>query len=372
MARNRLREGFTTGTAATAAAKGALERLITGRGPNEVDVPLPREGRLVIPLESTTLMNDAAEAVVIKDGGDDPDATHRARIRAIVRLLPNGGPVRVTIRGGAGVGRVTRPGLPVPVGEPAINPAPRRQIEAGVREVLARAGREGEVVVTIEVEDGERIARRTLNPRLGIQGGISILGTRGTVKPFSNQAYRDTITMSMDVARSAGLETVALATGGKSERLLREFRPDLPAPACIQVADFFAFSLEEASARGFETVLYTCFFGKLVKMAQGHPYTHARKSRIDFQELASWCASAGMDPERVLAVSRANTSREALEVIREAPEANRLLENAVARAVATARRFLSGDVALVYHLFDFDESLLTTRGHPPTGRKEMP
>ena len=372
MAANRLREGFTTGTAATAAAKGALERLITGRDPHEVDVPLPREGRRVIPVESTTVRGDGAEAVVVKDGGDDPDATHRARIRAIVRLLPDGGPARVTVMGGAGVGRVTRPGLPVPVGEAAINPAPRLQIEAGVREVLARTGREGEVVVTIEVEDGERIARRTLNARLGILGGISILGTRGTVKPFSNQAYRDTITMSMDVARSAGLGTVALATGGKSERLLRELRPDLPDPAWIQVADFFAFSLEEASARGFDTVLYACFFGKLVKMAQGHPYTHARKSRIDFQELASWCASAGMDRDGVLAVSRANTSREALEVIRKAPEADRILEDAVARAVSTARRFLAGEIALVYHLFDFDESLLKTRRSPPTGRKETP
>jgi len=372
MTRNRLREGFTTGTAATAAAMGALERLISGRGPREVDVPLPREGRRVIPVERTTARNDGAEALVVKDGGDDPDATHRARIRAIVRLLPEGGPTRVTIRGGTGVGRVTRPGLPVPVGDPAINPAPRLQIEAGVREVLARTGREGGVVVTIEVEDGERIARRTLNPRLGIQGGISILGTRGTVKPFSNQAYRDTITMSMDVAGSIGLETVALATGGKSERLLRELRPDLPDPAWIQVADFFAFSLEAASARGFDTVLYACFFGKLVKMAQGHPYTHARKSRIDFRELASWCASAGMDPEGALAVGRANTSREALEVIRDSPEGDRILEDAVARAVVTARRFLAREVALVYHLFDFDERLLKTRAHPPTARRETP
>jgi cobalt-precorrin-5B (C1)-methyltransferase len=372
MAGNRLREGFTTGTAAAAAAKGALERLLTGDGPLEVDVPLPREGRLVVPVESSGIGNEGAEAVVIKDAGDDPDATHKARIRAVVRLVPNGGETRVTVRGGTGVGRVTRPGLPVPVGDAAINPAPRLQIEAAVREAMDRAGRGGEVIVTLEVEDGERIARKTLNPRLGILGGISILGTRGTVKPFSNQAYRDTITMSLDVARAAGLTAVALSTGGRSERLLRERLPDLPEAACVQVADFFAFSLEEASARGFETVLYACFFGKLVKMAQGHPYTHARKSRIDFRELASWCASAGLDREGVAAVERANTSREAMETIQGSPAAERILEVVLDRAARSARRFLDRDIDLVYYLFGFDESLFGIRRDGPSRREETP
>ncbi len=263
------------------------------------------------------------------------------------------------------MGRVTRPGLPVPVGESAINPAPLRQIEAAIREVLDETGTGGEILVTIEVDDGERIALKTLNPRLGIVGGISILGTRGTVKPFSNKAYKDTITMSLDVARAQGLSSVALATGGKSERLLRELRPELPEPAWIQVGDFFAFSLKEASIRGFESILYACFFGKLIKMAQGHPYTHARKSRIDFSVLASWCDSAGLGREIVQAVGLANTSREVLEIIREEKGALLLLEQAMARAADTAGRVVGPEIEVAFYLFDFDETLLATGRNSP-------
>ncbi len=368
MARNRLREGFTTGTAATAAAMAGLRLLLLDRRDREVEVPLPREGRLTVPVVQAVLRGREADALVIKDGGDDPDVTHKARIHALVRFRPGLDPARVTLRGGAGVGRVTRAGLPVPVGAPAINPSPRAQIQAGVREVLEEAGASGEVVVTLEVENGARLAQKTLNPRLGIVGGISILGTRGTVKPFSNQAYRDTITVSMDVARNQGLAALSLATGGKSERLLRGIVPDLPDAARVQVGDFFAFSLEEAARRGFRSVHYACFFGKLVKMAQGHPCTHARKGRIDFHDLASWCEACGVDAAVVRLVRRANTSREALETLRSDPAAPRLLESVLDRAAGLARRFLGPDVKLALYLFDFDERLLMTW----TGRKGTP
>lgn len=320
---------------------------------------------MLIPVAGVSLRKDRAEALVVKDGGDDPDVTHRAGIRATVHRLHARGTSRVVIRGGTGVGRVTRPGLPVPVGQAAINPAPLRQIEAAIREVLDETGTGGEILVTIEVDDGERIALKTLNPRLGIVGGISILGTRGTVKPFSNKAYKDTITMSLDVARAQGLSSVALATGGKSERLLRELRPDLPEPAWIQVADFFAFSLKQASMRGFESILYACFFGKLIKMAQGHPYTHARKSRIDFSVLASWCDLTGLGREIVQAVGLANTSREALEIIREDKAAPLLLEQALARAADMAGRVVGPGIEVAFYLFDFDETLLATGRNSP-------
>lgn len=345
--------------------------LIQGRSISSIDVPLPREGRLLVPLAHVVTRGDRAEALVIKDGGDDPDVTHRARIRAIVHRVITAGQTRVVIRGGSGVGRVTKPGLPVPVGEAAINPAPRRQIEAAILEALEETGEHGEIVVTIEVDDGESIALKTLNPRLGILGGISILGTRGTVKPFSNKAYKDTITMSLDVARAQGLSRVALATGGKSERLLRDLRPELPDPSWIQVGDFFAFSLREASKRGFASILYACFFGKLIKMAQGHHYTHARKSRIDFEVLSSWCASTGLGREVVQAVSTANTSREALEYIRREKAAARLLQYALAQALDSARRVVGSGTELGFYLFDFDDSLLATRseGDTPDERK---
>lgn len=366
MAKNRLREGFTTGTAAAAAAKAALTLLLKGDRLKATDVPLPREGRLVIPIaEIRPLENRSAEAEVIKDGGDDPDVTHNAVIRAIVSLSRSYDPLRLFILGGRGVGRVTRPGLPVPVGEAAINPAPRRQIEAAIHEVLEETGAGGEIIVTLEVDDGERIALKTLNPRLGILGGISILGTRGTVKPFSNRAYKDTISMSLDAARAQGLSVVAFSTGGKSERLLRGIVPDLPDSACIQVGDFFAFSLGQASSRGFKTILYSCFFGKLIKMAQGRLYTHAHKSRIDFGVLSSWCALSGIEKSSVQSVGKANTSREALERIKSDKAAGILLDFVLSRATETARSVAGPGIELVFHLFDFDETLLAERRDDP-------
>jgi cobalt-precorrin-5B (C1)-methyltransferase len=365
MGRKRLKEGFTTGTAAAAAAKAALTLLVRGEEPSRVDVPLPVQGRLEIPLAGAALVDEGAEAWVVKDGGDDPDVTHRARIRALVQRNEAHGSAVVRIRGGRGVGTVTRPGLPVPVGEAAINPAPRRQIEAAVREVLDETGSTGEIVVTVEVENGEKIALKTLNPRLGILGGISILGTRGTVKPFSNKAYRDTITMSLDVARAQGADAAAFSTGGRSERLLRELRPDLPDGACIQIGDFFGFSLAEASMRGFGSILYSCFFGKLIKVAQGHPHTHARRSRIDFAGLSAWCRAAGLDQGAVEAVKGANTGRQALEIIRRDRAGPVLIERSLALAAGTARRFVKPEIELRFYLFDFDESLLAVRRDGP-------
>jgi cobalt-precorrin-5B (C1)-methyltransferase len=244
------------------------------------------------------------------------------------------------------------------VGEAAINPAPRKQIETGVLEALKAVGAQGEVQVIIEVENGERMARKTLNPRLGIVGGISILGTRGTVKPFSNQAYRDTISVSMDVAASEGLSTIALSTGGKSERLLQDLIPDLPQAGWIQAGDFFSFSLQEAAKRHFREVLYSCFFGKLVKMAQGHPYTHARKSRIDFHQLARWARIVGVDPLHIEGISGANTSREVLEILQADPALEAFRENVLRKAGISARKFLGPGPCLRMFLFDFDGRLL--------------
>ena len=243
-----LREGFTTGSAGTAAAMAAFGRLLGLEFPAAVDCPLPpfaetpgepptAAGRLNIPLAAVTLSDGRATAAVIKDGGDDPDATHRARIEAEAELLapadaaPGGGEILVPgfplllLRGGPGVGRVTLPGLPVAVGEPAINPVPRRQIQAGLREVAALRGYKGGVRVTLSVPDGENIARRTLNPRLGITGGISILGTHGTVRPYSHDAWKASILEGLSVARAVNCPRVFLSTGRRSERLLQNIFP---------------------------------------------------------------------------------------------------------------------------------------------------
>jgi len=367
MAGKRLREGFTTGSAAAAGGKAAL-LFLTGQGVRKkVEIPLPLGGRLTIPVERVEAVGKGAKATVVKDGGDDPDATNKARIMSTVRLFPGGNHGDVIIDGGTGVGKVTRRGLPVPVGESAINPVPRLQIKEAVLEGLKETGIRAAVSVTIEVENGEKIAKKTLNPRLGIIGGISILGTRGTVKPFSNKAYKDTITMSMDVARAGGLNVIALTTGGRSERFLKEQRPDLPETAFIQVADFFSFSLKEAAKKGFTDILYSCFFGKLVKMAQGYPYTHARKSRIDFGKLSEWCFSMGMDEEKARSIANANTAREALSIIKEEVQRDKIIHYATEKAISSARGFAGPGPDITYYLFDFGGDLLVarhSRGNP--------
>ena len=377
-----LREGFTTGTAATAAAMAALEYLLGGTVSGSITVPLPPfaeggtesgpqnaeganggtaekpAGTLAVPVlevQPDPAHARAALACVIKDGGDDPDATHGARIMAHVVLEVLEAPeprtahenntslLSVHILGGKGVGRATLPGLPVPVGAPAINPVPRQQIAHGLRTVAARHGYIGALRVTISVPQGEELARHTFNPRLGIVGGISILGTQGTVKPYSHEAWRATIRQGLDVAEATGCTTLCLSTGRRSEKLLLGLYPHLPAQAAVQVADFAEFSLREAGRRPFTELVWGCFFGKLVKLAQGHSYTHARSAELDFALLGRWCAENGARPESAEAVTRCVTANHALEILleREGEERATAVVRAIAlKAAAVARGFV--------------------------------
>jgi cobalt-precorrin-5B (C1)-methyltransferase len=372
MARKPLRYGFTTGSAAAAGAKAGIF-FLAGRGfVSEMDIPLPMGDRLTIPIAEVVGNGNNCAVTVIKDGGDDPDVTHKIRIKSIVCLLPEGDPHNVTILGGEGVGKVTRPGLPVPVGESAINPAPREQIKSAVFEALKETGLKGSVSITIEAENGRKIAQKTLNPRLGIIGGISILGTRGTVKPFSNKAYKDTITVSMDVAKITGTSTIALTTGGRSERFLKEKLPTLPEIVFVQVADFFSFSLKEAAEKEFTDILYTCFFGKLVKMAQGFPYTHARKCEIDFHLLAHWCLSLKMKETSTKHVARANTAREALGIILDDSHGEGIVNEILYRALISARGFAGPLPDITYYLFDFGGALLGSKTLGGAGSPDHP
>ena len=361
MAGKPLRYGFTTGSAAAAGAKAGVLCLSGQTSVMEINIPLPPGGRLTIPIAETVVNGTGCVVTVVKDGGDDPDATHRIKIKSIVRLLFEGDSPQVTILGGDGVGKVTRPGLSVAVGESAINPSPLRQIRDAVLEGLKETGLKCSVSVTIEAVNGEKIAGKTLNPRLGIVGGISILGTRGTVKPFSNKAYKDTITLSMDIMKVAGGATIALTTGGRSERFLKEKIPSLPDIAFVQVADFFSFSLKEAAGKGFTDILYTCFFGKLVKMAQGFPYTHARKCEIDFDVLAQWCRSHGMKEAPAGNVAGANTAREALGIIRDDAHGEDMINEIMNRALQSARGFAGPLPDITYFLFDFEGGLLLSK-----------
>jgi cobalt-precorrin-5B (C1)-methyltransferase len=321
MARRQLRTGFSTGAAAAAAAKAALVHLLTGGAPAVVSIPLPSGQRLDIAISQTVALSPSqARATVIKDAGDDPDVTNGAAIQALVSLPAAAAP-GVVISGGPGVGRVTRPGLPVAVGEPAINPVPREMIEAAVQEAWQTLGTTGQplaALVEISVPEGERLARRTLNPRLGILGGISILGTTGLVKPFSHEAYTATIDSALAVALAAGQTEVVLTTGGRSEKQAQALRPDLPELCFVQIADFFGHALQQARKQGLGRLGVVCYFGKAIKQAQGLSCTHAHRAPLELLRLAGWLEEAGAEGMLCQAVRQANTARHALEILAQA------------------------------------------------------
>jgi cobalt-precorrin-5B (C1)-methyltransferase len=354
MARKRtLRTGFTTGSAAAAGAKAAALILGGCKIPAEVEIPLPNSERMRIPIQECGREEGGISCTVIKDGGDDPDATHLARITAAVRLgSEDQGEGEIRILGGDGVGLVTRPGLPVPVGQAAINPVPRTQIRVAVEEARQATGLSQPLQVIISVADGEKIARKTFNPRLGITGGISILGTRGTVRPYSHQAYKDTITACLDAALAQDISWIALCTGGRSERFIRQAYPQLSETACTLVADFLAFSLHEAVQRGFSRVTYACFFGKLVKAALGFPYTHARTCSIDFHSLASWCREAGLPVLLTQEIQACNTARQALDIIYTADTPQPIIRAVASRALSSLQGFAGRTQGIDLAVFD--------------------
>ncbi len=316
-----LRLGFSTGTAASAGAKAAVSLILGREAPDRVEVDLPGGQRLWIEISrSGRIADQAAWAEVIKDGGDDPDVTHKALIRTEVSLDQDPDQDEpVAFRAGSGVGCVTRPGLPVEVGQPAINPVPRRMIRRALEQVWEKAcpGRELRAVVKISVDRGEELARHTLNPRLGIVGGISILGTHGLVKPFSHEAYTATIDSSLSILKAAGIREAVLTTGGKSEKRAMALRPDLEPAAFVQIADFFAYALRRCGREGLERVTLVSFMGKAVKQAMGLEYTHARQSPMDFVRLAGWFREAGADQDLTDLVRGANTARQVMDILKE-------------------------------------------------------
>ncbi|MDE7241845.1 cobalt-precorrin-5B (C(1))-methyltransferase CbiD, partial [Desulfovibrio sp.] len=301
-----------------------------------------------------------AHARVRKDGGDDPDATTGALITASVFLRKDAAASGINLQGGPGVGRVTLPGLPVPVGAPAINPGPRAQMRLALENALAArcgdAPGPGALTVIISVPGGEELARQTLNPRLGIVGGISILGTQGTVRPYSHAAWRATVAQGLSVARATGCRTFCLSTGRRSEVLLMRRYPELPPQAFIQAADFARFSLAAAGELTPALLVWGCFFGKLAKLAQGLEYTHARESPLDMDALAALCAGAGA--RCAPAIGRCVTAAHALELLLDDPSGMAAIAAVGARAAATARHFAGRPVRI--HLFHTDGRELLT------------
>ncbi|CAG7634004.1 cobalt-precorrin-5B (C(1))-methyltransferase [Paenibacillus allorhizosphaerae] len=310
-----LKHGFTTGACATAVTKGALTMLITQQSVSEAEVWLPAGFAHSFELLECEFTRDMAQCATIKNAGDDPDATHKAKIVATVCWTDGSG---IELDGGVGVGRVTKPGLPVPVGEAAINPVPRKMITRAVEEVMAEFEIERGVKVVISVPDGEEMAKKTLNARLGIIGGISILGTRGIVVPFSTAAYKASVVQAIQVARASGCKHIVLTTGGSSEKYAMRMYPELPEEAFIQMGDFVGFSLQHAKRLGMDTVSLVGMMGKFSKVAQGVMMVHSKSAPVDFFFLARAAGEAGASPELQAAVAEANTAAHAADLAAEA------------------------------------------------------
>ncbi len=304
-----LRPGWTTGACATAATTAAYTALLTGDFPDPVSITLPKGQTPAFALAVEELGPGQASAGVVKDAGDDPDVTHGALVRATVRRLPPGS--GVVFRAGSGVGTVTLPGLPLEVGEPAVNPVPRRLMREHVERVAAEHGAAGDVEITVSVDHGEEIARSTWNGRLGILGGLSILGTTGVVVPYSCSAWIDSIRRGVDVARAAGLTHVAGCTGSTSERTVRA-EYDLPDIALLDMGDFAGAVLKYVRRHPVDRLTICGGFAKLSKLAAGHLDLHSARSQVDKALLADLARTGGADEDLAARITTANTGLEAL------------------------------------------------------------
>ena len=314
----KLRSGWTTGTCAAAAAKAAARALVSGEAQEEVDIKLPRKGeerRVRFPVERCEVGESGiwAEAVVVKDAGDDPDVTDGAHLTARVSTCEKLG---IHLDRGEGVGVVTRPGLGLAVGGPAINDVPRRMISYSVEEVLDP--KERGVYVVISVPGGEEMAEKTTNPRLGIIGGISILGTTGIVRPFSTAAWRASVGQAINVMGAQGYDTLVLSTGGLTEKAAMRLLPDLEEVCFVEVGDFTGHALKGAVNSGLSRVFFVGMVGKLTKLAAGVMMTHWTRSKVDNELLADVTEEAGGSTGLVEEMKDANTARHAYELWREA------------------------------------------------------
>jgi cobalt-precorrin-5B (C1)-methyltransferase len=345
--RRGLRTGWTTGSCASAAAKAAAVGLVTGTPPAEIEVGLPGGRRVRFAVEAET----PTRCVVVKDAGDDPDCTDGARMTAEVVEAVTGS----TLVAGAGVGTVTKPGLGLTVGAPAINTVPRRVIAAALAEVTAVP-----LAVTFSVPGGEDMAARTSNARLGIVGGISILGTTGIVRPFSTAAYRASVTQQIDVAAAQGESVVVLATGSRSEKAAMRLRPDLPDVCFVEVGDFTGTALRRAASDGIGHVMLVAMAGKITKLAAGVMMTHFHRSQVDGDLLAEVARDSGSQAAIVAAATETATARHFFETCMAHGDVAPL-QRVCALARAACQAHTGGAVETEVVMVDFDGDLVVAR-----------
>ena len=348
-----IRTGFTTGACSAAAARAAVIGLVTGRVPDGVECLLPNGDLVTFAVMDGRVAGVVAHAMVIKDAGDDPDCTDKAHLTADVLLLPEQ-PGQVVLAGGMGVGTVTMPGLGLTVGGPAINPVPRSNIEANVRAVGMSLLDEVGLKVTISVPQGEEMSKKTLNARLGILGGISILGTTGIVKPYSTAAYRASVVQGVQVAGTLGHGVVVLTTGGRTEKFVMEEMPWLPEPAFVQMGDFLRYAMSAAVKAGLKKVVIGGMVGKLTKIAQGETITHAGRAEVDTGLLADIAAGVGAPPDVCAAIRGNETARYAGERMDALGLGQTFHTALVQRVVQTLRERYPDQFELKVLVCDFD------------------
>ncbi|KIC82355.1 cobalt-precorrin-5B (C(1))-methyltransferase [Pseudomonas sp. C5pp] len=341
-----LRSGLTTGSCATATSLAAARLLLGGESSDAVSITLPKGKVVQMRLEFCRLISQGAEAGTLKDAGDDPDVTHGALLYSQVRLLAEPG---IRFVAGTGVGTVTRPGLVLAVGEPAINPVPRRMISEHLQRLADECSYPGGFEVTVNVQGGEQLALKTMNPRLGILGGLSILGTSGIVRPFSCAAYIASIHQGIDVAHTNGYTHIAACTGNASEDTMRRVY-GLPEIALIEMGDFVGAVLKHLRKVPVPRLTLCGGFGKISKLAAGHMDLHSRHSSIDLPQLAGWAADIGADAALQASIITANTSQQALAL---AHAAGIPLGDAVcAHALAFARSVVPAQVQVEVFAID--------------------
>lgn len=311
----KLKYGYTTGSCAAAAVKGAAQMLRDQALVDEVELTLPCGETARFRLLGGVLRDNTASCYVVKDAGDDPDVTNGAEIHATAKV-DFFTRHRIVLEGGVGIGRVTKPGLAVAVGEWAINPVPRKMIMEVVKEVFAVRCVPATLTFTISIPNGEELAKKTLNERLGIIGGLSILGTSGIVKPISTKAWTDTVDASIDVALACGSRTVVISTGRTSEMAVQQHlapKGELSEESFVMMGDHFGYSLRSCAKKGVEQVIVAGQFAKLVKIACGHEQTHVSSSELDLATLADWLKQSPELAHLERLAREANTARHLLE-----------------------------------------------------------
>ena len=350
----KLRTGFTTGTSATAASVAAILSIIDQKKIKSVDVILPKKDKIKISINRCEFEKNKACCSVIKDGGDDPDVTHDAEI--VVDLELTSKPNSIEIDGGEGVGRVTKPGIGLEIGQAAINPTPRKMITENLTQVGKKILEKNGIKVVISVPKGKELGPKTDNPRIGIIGGISILGTSGIVIPYSTASFAAAIRQQIDVVVSMGDNTVVLSTGGRSEDYARKIL-EFPEHSFIQMGDFSGYTMSQCAKKSIKKAYVGGFIGKFAKMATGVKQTHVKGSKVNMEFLSELAKKCKAEEKIIQEIKNANTARNVQEIVLE-NNVEGFFAQVCSEVYKQMKNHSENKTAIEVILFDFDGSVL--------------